>query len=94
MTEQQSLLIFSGLVALVNGIILLVLRWIGVNVRGINQQLAKINGRVGTLEQWKGDQGKFCDERHDGNAREHDALRSTLEYLSRQAHLFASKVIP
>jgi len=94
MTEQHSLLILSGLVALINGIILLVLRWIGMNVRGINQQLAKINGRVGTLEQWKGDREKFCDERHDHNARDHTALRSTLEYLSRQAHLFVSKVIP
>lgn len=76
--------ITTSTIALLNGVILILIGWIGVSVRGIFHQLRTLNGRVGVVEEWRKGKEKLDDERHNANEREHGSLRSALEYVTRQ----------
>jgi|GEM_PF-5185638 len=85
MTEQHLILALTSFLSLVNIIIGIIIRSVWSYTREIRNDLRAMNGRVGSLEQWRADREKFCDERHDAVNREQASLRSGLEYLSRHA---------
>ena len=82
----------AGLIALLNGVILILIGWVGVSVRAIFQQLRNMNGRLGKMEEWGRGHEKLDDERHETNEKEHGSLRSAVEYVMRQTHELFGKL--